>query len=81
MFTLAIFGTGLICLVLHLDRTAYRFAGITECIVMLVVRDRPAWIIASHRFVEVSLGITVALIVTAAWPEKFVTSPPIDSKA
>jgi len=50
VFTLAIFGTGLICLVLHLDRTAYRFAGITECIVMLVVRDRPAWIIAGHRW-------------------------------
>lgn len=79
-FALAIFATGLICLAFHLDRTAYRFAGITECIVMLVVRDHPAWIIATHRFVEVSLGIAVALLVTAVWPEKLVTRPAIESK-
>jgi hypothetical protein len=58
-----------------LDRTAYRFAGITEVIVMLVARERPARIIAAHRFVEVSLGIAVALIVTAAWPERFDPPP------
>jgi uncharacterized membrane protein YccC len=69
-FTTAMSGAGLICLVLHLDRTAYRFAGITLAIIMLVARPQSAWIIAAHRFVEVSLGIAVALALTAAWPEK-----------
>lgn len=68
-FAGAMLGTGLICLVLHLDRTSYRFAGITLTIIMLVARTQPAWIIALHRFVEVSLGIAVALILTAVWPE------------
>jgi uncharacterized membrane protein YgaE (UPF0421/DUF939 family) len=70
VFGLTIFMTGLICLALRLDLTAYRFAGITEVIVMLVAREQAAWIIATHRFVEVSLGIAVALVVTAAWPER-----------
>jgi uncharacterized membrane protein YgaE (UPF0421/DUF939 family) len=75
VFAVTLFVTGLICLALRLDRTAYRFAGITEVIVMLVVRERAAWIIAMHRFVEVSLGILMALIVTAAWPERFDPAP------
>jgi uncharacterized membrane protein YccC len=80
VFAATIFITGLICLALRLDRTAYRFAGITEVIVMLVVRDRSAWIIAAHRCVEVSLGIAVALVVTGAWPERFGTPAPAESK-
>jgi uncharacterized membrane protein YccC len=80
VFAVAIFGTGLICLALRLDRTAYRFAGITEVIVMLVARERAAWVIATHRFVEVSLGIAVALAVTAAWPEHFEPVPTAEVK-
>jgi len=70
VFAIAVFGTGLLCTPLRLDRTAYRFAGITLAIVVLVARDRPAWMVALHRFVEVSLGIAVALLLTAVWPEK-----------
>jgi uncharacterized membrane protein YccC len=62
--------SGLICLALKLDRAAYRFAGITVSIIMLVARTQSAWIIAMHRFVEVSLGIAVGLVVTGVWPEK-----------
>ncbi|HST10483.1 MAG TPA: FUSC family protein [Terriglobales bacterium] len=80
VFALAIFGTGLICLALGLDRTAYRFAGITEVIIMLVARDRSAWVIAAHRFVEVSLGIAVALALTAVWPERLPASPVGEAK-
>ena len=80
VFALTIFMTGLICLALRLDRTAYRFAGITEVIVMLVARERAAWIIATHRFVEVSLGIAVALVVTAAWPEHIAPLPAAEAK-
>jgi len=79
-FAIALFVSGLICLTLRLDRTAYRFAGITEAIVMLVGRDRAAWVIASHRFVEVSLGIAVGLVVTAAWPERLAPVSPGETK-
>jgi len=36
---------------------------------MLIPRTGPAWPIAFHRFAEVSIGIGVALILAAAWPE------------
>ncbi|MGH9549413.1 MAG: FUSC family protein [Terriglobales bacterium] len=47
--------------------SAYRFAAITLTIVLLITHGRPPWIVASHRFVEVSLGIAVALVVTVVW--------------
>jgi uncharacterized membrane protein YccC len=72
----AVFGLGLLCIALRLDRAAYRFAGITVAIVALVSRPEAAWRIAIHRFVEVSLGIVVALILTAVWPEKHDDSSP-----
>ena len=68
MFGAAILALGLICAILRLDQTAYRFAGITLTIVMLVPRDIAPWLIAVHRFVEVSLGIAVALVFTVLWP-------------
>jgi uncharacterized membrane protein YgaE (UPF0421/DUF939 family) len=67
MFGLGVFLLGLICAVLQL-RTAYRFAGVTLAITMLIVRDKPAWVVAAHRFIEVSVGIAVGLVVTAIWP-------------
>jgi uncharacterized membrane protein YccC len=74
-FFVAIFVLGLICAILHLDQSAYRFAGITLAIVMLVVRGATTpQLIAVHRFVEVSLGIAVALALTALWPEHELTS-------
>lgn len=70
VFGVAMVISGLACQVLRLDRTAYRFAGITLTIIMLVARQQTAWIIALHHFVEVSLGIAVALLLTGVWPEK-----------
>jgi len=70
VFGAAIFTMGLICGALRLDRSAYRFAGITLAIVTLVPRTRPAWVIASHRFVEVSVGIAVGLLLSAVWPDR-----------
>jgi uncharacterized membrane protein YgaE (UPF0421/DUF939 family) len=46
---------------------AYRFVAITLTIVLLVAHARPPWVVAYHRFVEVSLGIAVALLVTKMW--------------
>jgi len=49
---------------------AYRFAAITLSIVLLIPGVRAPWIMAWHRFLEVSLGIVVALVVTIVWPLK-----------
>jgi uncharacterized membrane protein YgaE (UPF0421/DUF939 family) len=70
IFGIGIFLLGLICAALKLDRAAYRFAGITLAITMLVVHAGAAWVVAVHRFFEVSVGIAVALVLTAIWPER-----------
>jgi uncharacterized membrane protein YgaE (UPF0421/DUF939 family) len=41
--------------------SAYRVSAITFSIVLLISRG-PAWVFAWHRFLEVSLGIAVALV-------------------
>src|SRR6266699_3980990 len=58
-----IFVCGILSALLRLG-SAYRFAAIAISIVLLVAHGRPPWIVAAHRFVEVSLGIAVALLVT-----------------
>ena len=47
---------------------AYRFAAITLSIVLLIPHASGVWIVGWHRFLEVSLGIAVALVVTVVWP-------------
>ena len=66
-FGLGVFAIGLICAALRLGK-AYRMASVTLAIVMLVGRTKSGWIVASHRFVEVSVGIAVGLALTAVWP-------------
>ncbi|HTT32927.1 MAG TPA: FUSC family protein [Methylomirabilota bacterium] len=68
-FSIAVFVAGLLCVVLRMDRSAYRFASITLAIVMLVSRTPAAWVVALHRFIEVSVGIAIGLALTALWPE------------
>jgi len=67
VYAVAIFLCGALCALLRV-RGAYRFAAITLSIVLLIAHQRPAWIVASHRFVEVSLGIAVALGLAELWP-------------
>lgn len=69
IFALGIFILGIVCALLGLDKAAYRFAGITLAITMLVSHTEAAWTVAVHRFIEVSLGIAVALVLTAIWPQ------------
>jgi uncharacterized membrane protein YccC len=78
-FGAGIFVLGVLCALLgranrrlpeYLDRTAYRYASITLAVVMLVVRFNDAWIVALHRFIEVSIGIAVGLVLTLLWPER-----------
>ena len=53
----------------RVEKSAYRYASITLAIVMLVPRSTSAWLVAIHRFFEVSLGIAVGLMLSAFWPE------------
>jgi uncharacterized membrane protein YccC len=74
-FGIGIFGTGIVCAWLGISRNAYRYAGITVAIVVLISHAGPAWRIALHRFFEISVGIAVALAVTALWPEAPAPAP------
>jgi uncharacterized membrane protein YgaE (UPF0421/DUF939 family) len=65
----AILLCGVVCAVLRV-RGAYRFAAITLSIILLIAHESPAWIVALHRFVEVSLGIAVALVLAELWPRR-----------
>lgn len=69
-FALAIFLIGLLSIALRLEKTAYRYAGITLTIIVLIPRATDPWIGAFHRFIEVTIGILVALAVVAVWPEE-----------
>jgi uncharacterized membrane protein YgaE (UPF0421/DUF939 family) len=61
-----IFLSGILSSLLRIG-SAYRFAAITLSIVLLINHDRPPWAVATHRFVEVSLGIAVALLFAQVW--------------
>ena len=74
-FAVAIFLIGLLSIVFRLEKTAYRYASITLAIIVLIPRAAPAWTVALHRFLEVSVGIIVALAVVALWPEHRRLSP------
>jgi len=69
-FALTIFVLGLVSIAFRLERVGYSYAGMTLAIIVLIPRPEVPWIAAVHRFVEVSLGILVALAVVAVWREK-----------
>jgi uncharacterized membrane protein YccC len=60
VYALGIFACGILA-AFSRSWSAYRVAAITFSIVVLISRG-PAWVFAWHRFLEVSLGIAVALI-------------------
>jgi uncharacterized membrane protein YgaE (UPF0421/DUF939 family) len=70
LFGGAVFLLGLFFALLRLDRAAYRFGAIAIAIVLLIPRAERAWQVAFHRFVEVSIGIGVALLFETVWPER-----------
>ena len=69
-FGVSAFLLGLFCWLARLEKGAYRYACVTLAIVMLVPRLTTPWAGAVHRFFEVSLGIAIALLVTALWTER-----------
>lgn len=66
-YAVAIFLCGAVCAALRLQG-ASRFASITVSIILLIAHQSPVWIVAWHRFAEVSLGIAVALVLDMLWP-------------
>ena len=70
LFGLAIFLLGLVAFGFRVEKTGYRYASITFAIIVLIPRSETPWIVAMHRFLEVAIGILVALAVVALWPEK-----------
>lgn len=69
VFGAGILVSGLICASLHLERNAFRYTGITLAIILLITRPQAPWIVAVHRFAEISIGIAVGLAITAIFPE------------
>ena len=70
VFVAAVFVLGLLSAAFRMEKSAYRYASITLAIILLIPRTNAAWIIALHRFFEVSVGIVVALALAALWPEQ-----------
>jgi len=67
VYGVGLFVCGMLSSLLRIG-TAYRFAAIAMSIVLLIPHDRPPWVVAAHRFIEVSVGIAVALLATVVWP-------------
>ncbi|HTC47567.1 MAG TPA: FUSC family protein [Candidatus Aquilonibacter sp.] len=67
VYGVGIFVCGIISALLQIG-PAYRFAAITLTIVLLIPHTNAPWIVGVHRFIEVSVGIAVALLVTIVWP-------------
>jgi uncharacterized membrane protein YccC len=69
VYGISIFALGTLCALVRSNRNAYRLGGVALTIVMLIPHTGPAWRVAFHRFAEVSIGIAVALLLTAVWPD------------
>jgi uncharacterized membrane protein YccC len=74
VFALGVFFLGILCALFRLP-DSYRFAGITLAIIMLIPHAAAAWIVALHRFIEVSIGIVVGLAVTVIWHAPVTSQP------
>ena len=77
----AIVVVGLLCVALRIERSAFRYASITLVIVMLVPRSTSGRLVALHRFLEVSMGIAVGLVLFAVWQKIDFKSPASVSRA
>lgn len=63
VFGVAVMIVVLICIFLNLKQS-YRLAGVTVAIILLVSHVESPWMTAFHRFLEVSLGVVVALLIS-----------------
>lgn len=69
-FGIAVTLTVLVCALLGFEEAA-RLAGVAVAIVMLTGHPARPWIAPLHRFLEVSFGILVAVVVSVlVWPAR-----------
>jgi uncharacterized membrane protein YgaE (UPF0421/DUF939 family) len=66
VFGLAVLVVMMLCTALNF-KNAGRLGGVTVVIIVLIHFSGPLWQIALQRFLEVSLGIVVSLLVAMAW--------------
>ena len=64
---LAVLVTVLICAALNL-KESYRLGCVTVAIIMLIKSATSPWATAMYRFLEVALGIAVALAISTVFP-------------
>jgi uncharacterized membrane protein YgaE (UPF0421/DUF939 family) len=69
VYAAGIFLCGVLTWLLHVGG-AYRFAAISLSIILLIPHTHSLGVVAWHRFLEVSIGIAVALAITTVWPLK-----------
>jgi uncharacterized membrane protein YgaE (UPF0421/DUF939 family) len=69
IFALGVLGMGMLSSALRLDRRVNHFASVALIIVMLGGPPDNAWHRGLHRFIEFSVGIVMALLLGALWPE------------
>ncbi len=67
-FALAVAVAFFLCFILRLP-DSQRLATVTVAIIMLIGRPASPWTVALHRFIEVSIGILIALVISLTlWP-------------
>jgi uncharacterized membrane protein YgaE (UPF0421/DUF939 family) len=67
LYALGVFLCGVVTFLVGVGG-AFRFAAITLSIIFLISRRAAPWIAGWHRFLEVSLGIAVAVVFSRLWP-------------
>jgi uncharacterized membrane protein YgaE (UPF0421/DUF939 family) len=75
-FGVGVLMIGLLGVTLNVERSAFRYAGITLAIVMLVPRSASPHVVALHRFLEVSTGLAIGLLMLALFPKIHLGSSP-----
>jgi uncharacterized membrane protein YgaE (UPF0421/DUF939 family) len=67
-YGLAIAVLGLVCSTAKLHTSAFRFGAIALTVVVTAPNHAEVWMTAANRFVDVAVGIVVALLVLLVWP-------------
>lgn len=75
IYAAGVFLLGLVTAAAHLDRSAFRFAGVALTVVMLIPRDESPRLVAWHRFSEIAVGIVIGLLTVLVWPERIAVRP------
>jgi uncharacterized membrane protein YgaE (UPF0421/DUF939 family) len=66
VFAVAVLVVMVLCSLLKY-KNAGRLGGVTIAIIVLIPHTGPAWYVAIERFMEVSFGIVVSLLVAGGW--------------